>query len=54
MGVEVVGFFSNIWVLQKQRIQVEVVFNHTQYIHMKVCFVDAVDLFFFTVVNGSP
>ncbi|KAG8474051.1 hypothetical protein CXB51_034160 [Gossypium anomalum] len=51
---EAVGLSSGIWILWKDNIQMEVMVNHMQFIHMKIKFDDAMDWVFFIGVYGSP
>ena len=51
--VEAEGFSRGIWILWREVMNISIIFNDTQFIHMEV-FVPKCNIFLFTAVYGSP
>lgn len=52
--VEARGFSGGIWLLWKDKVNVEVLVNHRQFIHVRVCSTPGAVPCLFTAVYGSP
>lgn len=52
--IEVQGYSGEIWLLWNEPFVVDVVSNNTQFLHVKIKDTSLSDLFFLTVVYGSP
>ncbi|XP_054797540.1 uncharacterized protein LOC129302659 [Prosopis cineraria] len=52
--VEAIGFSSGIWVFWSNKVNVKVIVNYIQFVHMKVCFLSKARSFFFSSIYGSP
>lgn len=53
-GIEASGFSGGIWVLWRPSVDVEILDNHLQFVHMKVRYLNPSSAFYFTAIYGSP